>query len=74
MALDANLCNAAKSEKLRVKEDTDLMMKAKGQICSQILEKQRKMAALESDSCTLSQVTFKVLFVFKYWMINIVCH
>jgi putative methionine-R-sulfoxide reductase with GAF domain len=32
------------------------MMKAKGEICSQILEKQRKIASLDSDSYTLAQV------------------
>ncbi|KAK7852325.1 hypothetical protein CFP56_039406, partial [Quercus suber] len=32
-----------------------LMMKAKGQICSQILERQRKIVSLESDSSTLAQ-------------------
>ncbi|PON95156.1 tropomyosin [Trema orientale] len=31
------------------------MVKAKGEICSQILESQRKIASLESDSSTLSQ-------------------
>ncbi|KAI3684613.1 hypothetical protein L6452_33837 [Arctium lappa] len=47
--------SAAKSEKKRLKEDSDLMMKAKGHICSQILERQRKLALLENDSSTLSQ-------------------
>ncbi|XP_062152019.1 uncharacterized protein LOC133860424 [Alnus glutinosa] len=47
--------NSAKSETKQLQEDTDLMMKAKGQICSQILEKQRKIASLESDSSTLTQ-------------------
>lgn len=32
------------------------MTMEKGQICAQILEKQRKIASLESDSSTLSQV------------------
>ncbi|KAG7985179.1 hypothetical protein I3843_03G012000 [Carya illinoinensis] len=31
------------------------MRKEKGQICSQILEKQRRIASLESDSSTLTQ-------------------
>ncbi|XP_062153902.1 uncharacterized protein LOC133862063 isoform X1 [Alnus glutinosa] len=50
-----NDLNSAKSETKKLQEDTDLMMKAKGQICSQILEKQRKIASLESDSSTLTQ-------------------
>ena len=33
-------------------------MKAKGQICSQILERHRKIVSLESDSSTLAQVQF----------------
>uniref|UniRef100_A0A5B6YI46 Uncharacterized protein n=1 Tax=Davidia involucrata TaxID=16924 RepID=A0A5B6YI46_DAVIN len=45
----------AKSDTRRFKEDTDQMMKAKGRICSQILEKQRKFASLESDSSSLTQ-------------------
>jgi chromosome segregation ATPase len=48
--------DSAKSETKKLKEDTDQMMKAKGLICSQILEKQRKIASLESDSSTLTQV------------------
>lgn len=47
--------DSAKSETKKLKEDTDQMMKAKGLICSQILEKQRKIASLESDSSTLTQ-------------------
>jgi hypothetical protein len=47
---------AAKSETKRLKEDTEQMMKAKGEICSEILEKQRKIASLDSDSYTLAQV------------------
>ncbi|XP_059451256.1 uncharacterized protein LOC132182065 [Corylus avellana] len=35
-------------------------MKAKGQICSQILEKQRKFTSLESDSSSLTQ-TFELI-------------
>ncbi|KAI4299961.1 hypothetical protein L6164_033382 [Bauhinia variegata] len=31
------------------------MVQAKGEICVKILERQRKTASLESDSCTLSQ-------------------
>lgn len=37
-------------------EDIEQMTKAKGQICSQILERQRKIVCLESDSSTLIQV------------------
>ncbi|GMY07997.1 coiled-coil domain-containing protein 158 [Fagus crenata] len=47
--------DSAKSETKKLKEDTDQMMKAKGQICSRILEKQRRIASLESDSSTLTQ-------------------
>ncbi|KAK4570654.1 hypothetical protein RGQ29_029494 [Quercus rubra] len=47
--------NSAKSETKQLKEDTEKMMKAKGQICSQILERQRKIVSLESDSSTLAQ-------------------
>ncbi|KDP31603.1 hypothetical protein JCGZ_14828 [Jatropha curcas] len=46
---------SATSEVKKLKEDTDQMIQAKGQICSQILEKQRKIASLESDSYTLAQ-------------------
>ncbi|KVH98229.1 hypothetical protein Ccrd_023517, partial [Cynara cardunculus var. scolymus] len=45
----------AKSETKQLKEYSDLMMKAKGEICSKILERQRKIALLENDSSTLSQ-------------------
>lgn len=47
--------NSAKSETKQLKEDTEQMMKAKGQICSQILERQRKIVCLESDSSTFAQ-------------------
>ncbi|KAL4559637.1 hypothetical protein LXL04_031780 [Taraxacum kok-saghyz] len=46
---------AAKSETKRLKEESDLMMKAKEHIRSQILEKRSKIAMLENDSSTLSQ-------------------
>ncbi|KAF9670509.1 hypothetical protein SADUNF_Sadunf13G0076400 [Salix dunnii] len=46
---------SAKSEIKRLKEDTEQMMKERGEICSQILEKQRKIAVLDSDSHTLAQ-------------------
>lgn len=47
---------AVKSETKKFKEDAEKMTVEKGQICAQILEKQRKIASLESDSSTLSQV------------------
>ncbi|KAG2714019.1 hypothetical protein I3760_03G006800 [Carya illinoinensis] len=50
-----NDLNSAKSETKKLKEDTEQMRKEKGQICSQILEKQRRIASLESDSSTLTQ-------------------
>ncbi|XP_022152474.1 uncharacterized protein LOC111020195 [Momordica charantia] len=46
---------SAKSELKQLKEDAEQMMRAKGEICSQILAKQRKIASLESDISTLSQ-------------------
>ncbi|XP_028090816.1 uncharacterized protein LOC114291023 [Camellia sinensis] len=45
----------AHSDIKQLKEETDQMVKAEGQICAQILEKQRKIAYMESDSSTLSQ-------------------
>ncbi|KAK9941531.1 hypothetical protein M0R45_007235 [Rubus argutus] len=50
-----NDLNSAISETKRFMEDIEQMMKAKGQICSQILERQRKIVCLESDSSTLIQ-------------------
>ncbi|KAF3440956.1 hypothetical protein FNV43_RR19242 [Rhamnella rubrinervis] len=47
---------AAKSETAKLKEEIERMMKGKGQICSEILEKQRKITSLETDSSTLAQV------------------
>ncbi|GAY54592.1 hypothetical protein CUMW_157890 [Citrus unshiu] len=44
-----------KTETKKFKEDAEKMTMEKGQICAQILEKQRKIASLESDSSTLSQ-------------------
>ncbi|XP_054816504.1 nuclear matrix constituent protein 1 isoform X1 [Prosopis cineraria] len=46
---------SAKSEMRQLREDIETMRKAKGEICSKILEKQRKISSLESDSSTLSQ-------------------
>ncbi|CAK7344521.1 unnamed protein product [Dovyalis caffra] len=53
-ALEKDLASA-KSETKRLKEDTERMVKAKGEISSQILEKQRKIASMDSDSSTLAQ-------------------
>ncbi|XP_068319809.1 uncharacterized protein [Pyrus communis] len=50
-----NDLNSAISETKRFMEDIEQMKNAKGQVCSLILEKQRKMASLESDSSTLIQ-------------------
>ncbi|KAL2520313.1 hypothetical protein Fot_24236 [Forsythia ovata] len=50
----------AKNETRRLKEENDQMAKAKGQICLQILEKQKKIAYLECDSSTLGQ-TFELM-------------
>ncbi|KAL6547921.1 hypothetical protein OROHE_009626 [Orobanche hederae] len=44
-----------KNEMGKVKEEKDQMLKAKGQICLQILDKQKKISSLESDSSTLTQ-------------------
>ncbi|KAM5550154.1 hypothetical protein ABKV19_001212 [Rosa sericea] len=52
--LDNDL-NSAISETTRFMEDIEQMKEAKGQICSQILERQRKIVCLESDSSTLIQ-------------------
>ncbi|OMP09118.1 hypothetical protein COLO4_05796 [Corchorus olitorius] len=46
---------SAKSETKQLGEDTEKMLRIKGQICSQIIAKQRKIASLESDSSTLTQ-------------------
>ncbi|KAH6833964.1 hypothetical protein C2S53_004766 [Perilla frutescens var. hirtella] len=47
--------DSVKNEIRQVKEESDRITKAKGQICSLILEKQRKIASVESDSYTLSK-------------------
>lgn len=53
----AMLCNcAAKSGITQLKEDTEKMRAAKGEICSKILEKQKRIASLEFDTIKLSQV------------------
>lgn len=48
---------SAKSEMKRVMEETDEMVKVKAELCSKILEKQKKFTSLESDSVNLSQVS-----------------
>ncbi|KAL3737029.1 hypothetical protein ACJRO7_025883 [Eucalyptus globulus] len=53
-SLESDL-TSAKSEIQKLKEGTEQMMTAKGQICSQILDKQRKVASLEADCRTLMQ-------------------
>ncbi|KAF8025142.1 hypothetical protein BT93_F2094 [Corymbia citriodora subsp. variegata] len=53
-SLESDL-TSAKSEDQKLKEETEQMMTAKGDICSQILDKQRKVASLESDCRTLTQ-------------------
>ncbi|XP_038885090.1 uncharacterized protein LOC120075611 isoform X3 [Benincasa hispida] len=55
-----NDLTSAKSELKQLNEDAERMMRAKGEICFQILEKQRKIASLESDIATLSQ-TLKLI-------------
>lgn len=45
-----------RNETKQVKEEADRIAKAKGQICLQILEKQKKIASYESDYCILSKV------------------
>ncbi|KNA17026.1 hypothetical protein SOVF_083770 [Spinacia oleracea] len=47
--------NSAKSEIKRVAEETDQLVKRKAEICSRILEKQKRIASLEVDSFNLSQ-------------------
>lgn len=46
----------ALSETKRLKEETDQKTRKKGEICSHILEKQRRMSSMESDSANLAQV------------------
>ncbi|XVF63479.1 hypothetical protein PTKIN_Ptkin09bG0089900 [Pterospermum kingtungense] len=45
---------SAKSRTDQLRQDTEKMVMAKAQICSHIVEKQRKLAALHSDSSTLT--------------------
>ncbi|XP_014491021.1 uncharacterized protein LOC106753682 [Vigna radiata var. radiata] len=46
---------SAKSGITQLKEDTEKMRAAKGEICSKILEKQKRIASLEFDTIKLSQ-------------------
>ncbi|KAH9618467.1 hypothetical protein KSS87_004743 [Heliosperma pusillum] len=46
----------AKCETKRLTEETEQMVKSRGDMCSKILEKQKKVMTLESDSFNLSQV------------------
>ncbi|KAK2379449.1 hypothetical protein QL285_067247 [Trifolium repens] len=50
-----NDIDSAKSEIAQVVEDTDKMNKSKVEICSKILENQKKIASLESDTSRLTQ-------------------
>ncbi|XP_019152148.1 PREDICTED: uncharacterized protein LOC109148849 isoform X2 [Ipomoea nil] len=52
--LEADL-NSVKRQTIQLKEDIDKMVKAKGEICSLILEKRRKFSSLEGNSSTLYQ-------------------
>ncbi|KAF8116344.1 hypothetical protein N665_0019s0024 [Sinapis alba] len=45
----------ALSETKRLKEETDQKTRTKGELCSQILGKQRKISSMESDSLNLAQ-------------------
>ncbi|XP_027357002.1 uncharacterized protein LOC113866316 [Abrus precatorius] len=47
--------DSAKSGITQLKEDTEKMKGAKGEICSKILEKQKRIASLESDTFNLTQ-------------------
>ncbi|KAJ0007973.1 hypothetical protein Pint_30566 [Pistacia integerrima] len=59
-----NYLVSAKSDTKLLREEAEKMNKEKGQICAQILAKQRKIASLESDSSTLNQVrSFLCVFV-----------
>jgi chromosome segregation ATPase len=45
----------ALSETKRLKEETDQKTRTRGEICSHILEKQRKISSMESDSVNIAQ-------------------
>jgi len=51
----------ALSETKRLKEETDQKTRTRGEICSHILEKQRKISSMESDSVNIAQVFNKLL-------------
>ncbi|KAL9298436.1 hypothetical protein ACSQ67_024332 [Phaseolus vulgaris] len=50
-----NDIDSAKSGITQLKDDTEKMRTAKGEICSKILEKQKRIASLEFDTIKLSQ-------------------
>ncbi|KAK9741057.1 hypothetical protein RND81_03G078800 [Saponaria officinalis] len=50
-----NDLNSAKRETKRLMEETEEMVKSKGDMCSKILEKHKRVSSLESDSLNLSQ-------------------
>ncbi|XP_019094729.1 PREDICTED: uncharacterized protein LOC104757711 [Camelina sativa] len=58
--LEKDLAHAL-SETKRLKEETDQKTRAKGEICSHILEKQRKISSMESDSTNLAQSLVLIL-------------
>ncbi|KAK7405437.1 hypothetical protein VNO78_06730 [Psophocarpus tetragonolobus] len=51
----------AKSRIMQLKEDTEKMRAVKGEVCSKILEKQRRIGSLESDTIKLSQTSKLIL-------------
>ncbi|MBA0827336.1 hypothetical protein Goarm_012122 [Gossypium armourianum] len=61
---------SAKSMKQQLMEDIEKMLTAKGQLCSLIIEKQRKIASLDSDSTTLAQVISLSLFLITLELIQ----
>ncbi|PKI77585.1 hypothetical protein CRG98_002039 [Punica granatum] len=50
------VCNCLKLEMQKLSDGSEHIAKAKGQTCFQLLEVQRKVSALESDSCMLIQI------------------
>lgn len=53
------LYNAVKCQTSQLREEIARILEKKGQICSMILEKQRKIASLGADSSTLNQVKLR---------------
>lgn len=53
----------AKSETKGLKEEMDRMLKLKGNTCCQIVNKQKKITMLETESSTLSKVLHSYLFL-----------